>query len=221
MTLSREVVVPGMLSEYVAFADLVRGISDEDWQSSSRCAGWTVADVAGHVVGQLTDVVNLRLDDLGTPEVTHRQAEERRGRSPADLVDELEAGARTASTLASSFDDTAWEAPAPGGTTGTLGFGMESLWFDTFLHADDIRCALGQSILSGDGVLAALSHISQVLTDQDWGPATLSIEGSQRFPVSGGGGRDITGDPMTFILAATGRGDPRAIGLDETVNIYR
>ena len=37
----------------------------------------------------------------------------------------------------------------------------------------------------------------------------------------GGGGRRITGDPLAFVLVATGRGDPAPSALDETVNIYR
>ena len=41
------------------------------------------------------------------------------------------------------------------------------------------------------------------------------------FPVSGGGGQRVTGDPLEFVLAATGRTDPGALGLDETVNVYR
>jgi hypothetical protein len=37
----------------------------------------------------------------------------------------------------------------------------------------------------------------------------------------GAGGRRITGDPLAFVLAASGRTDPAALGLDPTVNIYR
>ncbi len=221
MTLSREVVVPGMLTEYRAFGTLVRDISDEDWQKPSRCDGWRVADVSAHVIGQLTDVVNLRLDGLGTPETTDRQVSERRGRSPIDLADELEASTGTAIGLAEAFDDTTWGAPAPGGTTGTLGFGLEALWFDTYLHADDIRNAVGRPTVIGDGLAPSVSHIAQVLTDQGWGSATLALNGIDKFSVSGGGGQVVIGDPMTFILVSTGRADPSVMGLDETVNIYR
>jgi len=93
MTLSRTVVVPGMTAQYLDFVELLRGLTGEQWETPSRCQGWRVADVAAHVVGQLTDVTNLRLEGLGTPEVTQRQVEERRGRSAADLADELEGSA--------------------------------------------------------------------------------------------------------------------------------
>jgi len=40
------------------------------------------------------------------------------------------------------------------------------------------------------------------------------------IPIGSGGGQRITGDPLAFILAATGRADPTPLGLDDTVNIY-
>ena len=67
---------------------------------------------------------------------------------------------------------------------------------------------------------AALSHITAVLTDQGWPAATVALDGIESFEVSGGG-RAITGDPLSFVLASTGRLDPAAIGLDDRVNIYR
>ena len=221
MTLSRNVVLPGIAAEYQSFVELLRGLSDEEWETPSRCAGWRVADVAAHVVGQLTDVTNFRLEGLGTPEVTRRQVDERRGEGPGVLVDELQGAAESAGALVAAFDDDAWSADGPQGNGTTLGFGLESLWFDTFLHADDIRAALDQSTVAGDGVLPSVSHIAQVLTDQGWGPATLKLEGVDEFPVSGGVGDLITGDPMTFILVSTGRAPAATMGLDDMVNIYR
>jgi len=38
--------------------------------------------------------------------------------------------------------------------------------------------------------------------------------------VGAGKGRRITGDPLEFVLVATGRADPARIGLDPSVNIY-
>jgi len=220
MTLGRTVVVPGMIEEYGAFSELIRSLSAEEWQSPSRCRGWSAADIAGHVVGQIADVSVLRLDGLGTPEVTDRQVRERRGRGPDELADELDASTEAAAGLAAAFDDQAWNAAGPPGTPGTLGQGLESLWFDTFLHADDIRQAVGRSTVLGDGLLPSVSHISQILTDQEWRPATLRFDGMEEFLVSGGG-QAISGDPMTFILVSTGRAEPSLMGLDESVNIYR
>jgi uncharacterized protein (TIGR03083 family) len=220
MTLPRDVTLAGMAADYEAFAELIAGLSLADWKRPSRCSGWRVADVAAHVTGQLSDVVNLRLDGLGSPEVTQREVEERRGRGPDELADELRTSLKVAIDLGAGFDDAAWAGPVPGGGAGTLGAGIEALWFDTFVHADDVRAATGRPSQSGDGILASLSHLAQLLSDRGWGPAELRFDGYGVFPVAGGGGRTIDGDPLTFILAATGRADPAMAGLDPSVNVY-
>ena len=221
MTLPREMVVPSMQAEYRDFEALLRSLSVQEWETGSRCRGWRSADVAAHVVGQLSDVVNFRLEGLGTPEVTERQVDERRGRTPAELADELDGSLKVAADLVTAFDDDAWAAAAPDGVTGTLGFGIEALWFDTFLHADDIRAAIGRPSQRGEGMVASLSHIAQVLTDQEYPSAVLALKDCPEFAVSGGGGQKIEGDAFSFVLASTGRGNPGDFGLDETVNIYR
>ena len=221
MTLSRSVAVPGMIAEYGAFAELIEALSPEQWTAPTRCEGWTVAGVAAHVAGQLTDVANLRLEGLGTPEVTARQVEERQNRTPADLAEELRSSAKLGADMASGFDDAAWDGPVGGGLPGTLGFGIEALWYDTYVHADDIRHALRLPSVRSDGLLVSLSHLAQILTDRGWEPAELRFPPYGSFPVSGGGGRVIDGDPLAFVLAATGRSDPASLGLPDSVNIYR
>ncbi len=96
---------------------------------------------------------------------------------------------------------------------------MEALWYDAFLHNNDVRAALGRPALLGPGLRASVSHVADILTDRGWGPATLDLAGAPGFTV-GGGGRAVSGDALTFVLVATGRESPGALGLDETVNIY-
>ena len=221
MPLSREVAVPGMLDEYQAFGELLLTLSDKEWQQPTRCEGWTVADVAAHVVGQLTDVVTGKLEGLGTPEVTIREVEERRGRTAAELVEELAASGKLGADIAAGFDDAAWNGPIPTGGPGTLGTGIEALWADAYIHGDDIRQAIGREPARTDGLRGSVSHYAEVLGEQGWGPATLALDGLEEFAVGSGGDRRITGDAHEFILVATGRADPAAFGLDETVNVYR
>jgi uncharacterized protein (TIGR03083 family) len=211
-----------VVAEYRSFGELLGSLSDEQWQSPSRCEGWSVGDVAGHVVGQVADVTAFRLDGLGTPEVTARQVEERRGRKPSELADELDTVMLTAAGLIESFDDDAYNADGPQGNGQTLGFGLESLWFDTFLHGDDIRATRGQATTATAPLGPSVSHISQVLTEQGWSPATIRLKGLDEFRVGAGDeSKVIQGDPMQFILVSTGRADPAILGLDPTVNIYR
>jgi uncharacterized protein (TIGR03083 family) len=220
VSLPRTEVTSGLVKELGNFAELIRTLDAADWATPTRCTGWSVGDVAAHVTGTLADITNGRLDGLGTPEVTEREVLERRGRTAAEVADELEQVTKLAADILGGFDDEAWASPAPAGLLMTLGQGVESLWYDAYLHGDDIRAALGRPSVGGDGVRASVSHVADMLSQQEWGPATLALDGTGEFPVSGGGPR-ITGAPLPFVLAATGRGDPRPLGLDESVNIYR
>jgi hypothetical protein len=94
-----------------------------------------------------------------------------------------------------------------------------TLWYDAFVHADDIRAALGRPSEGGAGLAASVEYLAGELTTRDWGPATLALEGLPRHDVSGGGG-EITGDAMQFVLVATGRAEPATIGLEPGVSIY-
>jgi uncharacterized protein (TIGR03083 family) len=221
MSLPRETVSNEYPRELDNFTKLVRSLNDEEWNTPSRCDGWTVGDVARHVAGTLHNVATGNLDGLGTPEVTKAEVDDRAGRSPAEVADEIDADKKVAVDLLAGFDDDAWAGPVPApNIPGTLGDGVEALWYDAYLHADDIRAAAGRPSERSPSLEAAVSHVATVLDSQGWGPATLALDGVQERAV-GGGGRRITGDALEFVLAATGRADPEPLGLDGDVNIYR
>jgi uncharacterized protein (TIGR03083 family) len=203
MALPRNQVSDGLLTELDRFEQLIRPLTEAEWTTASRCDGWAVGDVARHVIGTMADVVALNLDGLGTPEVTAREVAERAGRSPAELADECVTVRKAAADLLLAFDDAAWAGDAPGGIGGTLGDGVEALWYDTWLHADDIRAALGRDRPSslGEGLEGAVSHIGLVLRDR-------------------GADDAVVGDPLTWVMVATGRADPSVIGAGAPVNIY-
>jgi uncharacterized protein (TIGR03083 family) len=224
MALPRIEVTTGLLEELERFKALIQPLTPAEWATPSRCTGWTVGDVAAHVIGGMVDVAAFRLEGLGTPEVTARQVAERQGRSPAELADELGATIKATADLLTAFNEEAWGLQAPGGFDFTLGEGVEALWHDAWLHGDDILAALGRPSDRGDGVKASVSHIADVLTREGWGPAVVALDGIPEFPVNangGAGGSRFTGDPLAFVLAATGRADPAPLGLDESANIYR
>ena len=189
MALDRDVVSDGLLEELDRFEELVRSIGAEEWEQPSRCEGWSVGDVARHVVGSMADVVAGQLDGLGTPEVTQREVAERAGRSPAEVADECAAVRKAAADMVPLFDDAAWAAPAPGGYEGTLGDGVEALWYDTWLHADDIRAALGRRTEIGTGLPGAVSHVDFELRKRGWQGEVPTDDQQQ----------------VDFVLAATGR----------------
>lgn len=217
--LSRPDIESGWPAELQAFADLLRSLSPADAATPSRCDGWSVADVGAHVAGGLTDVVNFNLDGAGSPEWTQRQVDDRKGRSPAELADELEASTKQAVDLMAAFDEAAWNGPAPAGVAGTIATGIEGLFYDTYLHGDDIRSSIGRPSATGPGLRAAVHHVAGLLTDRGYRGVTLALDGIDEVEVSGGGEK-VTGDALQFVLAATGRRDPAPLGLGADVNVY-
>jgi uncharacterized protein (TIGR03083 family) len=217
--LDRTEISSGFLAELDNFGELLESLEPADLDAPTRCEGWTVRDVAGHMVGQVTDVVNGRLEGLGTPEVTEREAKERAGRSAAELAEELAEGRAGVAALAEQLDDAAWNTPVASDFDGTLGDGVLALWFDGYLHADDIRAALGTPSLKGNGLRGSIHWVAADLGRRGWGPATLALDGVEVIDV-GDGGEKISGDPQQFLLVATGRADPSPLGLDESVNIF-
>ncbi|MDQ6852971.1 MAG: maleylpyruvate isomerase family mycothiol-dependent enzyme [Actinomycetota bacterium] len=218
-TLDRAETSAAFVAELDNFGQLIASLDEAALDTPTRCAGWTVRDVAGHMVGQMTDVVEGRLDGLGSPEVTERQAKERAGRSGKELAAELAEGRTRGTEMLALFDDAAWNAPVASDFTGTLGDGILALYFDAYLHADDIRAALAMPSARGEGVGASVHHVADALEAKPWGPATLALDGVDVIDIRGGGDK-VTGDPLEFVLVGTGRADPSALGLDESVNIY-
>lgn len=218
-TLDRTEITSGILTELDAFGALIRPLDATALATPTRCAGWCVRDVAGHMVGQMTDVVEGRLDGLGGPEATARQARERAGRSGPELADELADDRARSAEMLGLFDDAAWNGPVASDFDGTIGEGVHALWLDGYVHADDIRAALGMPSVRTAGLNTSLYYVARDLARRGWGPATLALDGVDVIDV-GGGGEKITGDPHQFLMAATGRADPSPLGLDERVNIF-
>lgn len=77
--------------------------------------------------------------------MTQREVDERAGRGPNEVADELAEIRPSLAALLAMFDDDAWATAAPAGAAGTLGQGVEALWSDMVLHADDIRAAAGRT----------------------------------------------------------------------------
>jgi uncharacterized protein (TIGR03083 family) len=221
VTLPREEVITGLQGELGRFEELVSSLSPQDLERPSRCAGWTAGDVAAHVIGTMADITAGRFDGLGSPEATQRAVDERKGRTADELGEELQQVQKLGADILATINDEIWVGPAPGDLGIPMGEGVEALWYDAYVHNQDIRAAIGRPAEPGPGLKASVSHLADLLTNNEWGPATLALDGLQQFPVSGGGGPQITGDPFEFVLVATGRKDPSALGLDETVNVYR
>jgi uncharacterized protein (TIGR03083 family) len=210
--------VEGFLANLDDFANLIRSIEIDQWDQKTRCRDWTVAEIAAHVTGTVADVTRGVVKNQGDDPVVARQMDERRGVPAEAIARELEDARKVAQGLLSSFSDEAWAAPAPGGFPGTLRQSVHAMWFDAFLHADDIRSALGRSSDTGLGLQASLAFVADVLEARGGVALTLALDGTKELQI-GGGGRRVTGNPFLFLQAAKGRIDPAQIGLDDSINV--
>jgi hypothetical protein len=174
-----------------------------------------VRDVAGHVVGQAVDLVGGAIGSR-TPD---QQAAALRGESPGALAAQLRTAMDSLRGLATVFDDAIWSAPSPARGL-TVGQGMQALLEDAYVHGDDIRAALGLPYDAGPGLRASVDFVLGVLLRD--GAAVADPAVARLLDVSAEHFTQQTGmSARDFLLAATGRGDPRPLGLTDNVNIFR
>jgi len=204
----------GLLGAYGSFADMLDGLDTDAWHTMTRCDGWEVRDVAGHVVGLANDAAT-GVPGSRTPE---QQAVALRDQSPAALAAQLRATVASLQALMDVLDEAAWNGPS-GVPDTTLAKGVHGLWWDTYAHDDDVRAALGIDPDLGPNLAAGVEYLAYQLTNRGWGPATLTLDGLPSIDI-GAGGSKITGAPHTFMLVAAGRADAATLGLDPTVNVY-
>ena len=194
----RPTISKGLLGEYAALEQLLGELTADDLEHETRCAGWQVRDVLGHVVGLATDVTTGQGGN-NTPE---EQAAARRSSSPDQLRDELRTALTVAEPLLASFDDAAWASPSPVPEL-TIGDAILTIWYDAWVHRDDVTSALGRPPSRDAGLDASVEYLRRTLDQQGVGYCTDGV------------------DPYDFVMAATGRIAPESVGLPAEVNIYR
>jgi len=198
--LPRPYVAQHARAEYEAFAELVASLSDAEWKTPSRCDGFDVRDVAGHVIGLAEDVA------AGKPGT--RNAEEEaasvRGDTPHQAAERLRVALGPIGALAdaAAADENTWNAPS-GVPDLTLGDGILLLWYDAYVHADDIRAAIGAKPVIGPGLDASVVYLAGELDKKGFATDTLPLA-----------------DPHAFVMVATGRADASSLGVDPSMNIY-
>lgn len=204
----------GLIDEYRSFAELIGALDESDWTRDTRCAGWQVRDVAGHLVGQAVDTVS---GEIGT-RTPDDQAAALRDESPAALAARLRTATDSVAQLAAAFDDAAWSGPSP--VPGlTLGQGVHALLHDAYVHGDDVRAALGLPSEAGPGLRASLDFVLGALQRDD---AAADPAVGRLLGVSSDHFEEQTGMAAhDFLLAATGRSDPARLRLPDCVNIFR
>jgi uncharacterized protein (TIGR03083 family) len=175
------------------FADFLSGLTSEQWQHPSLCAGWTVRDVAAHCVS---------FEGLSASELTTRFL---KGRLSTDRINALAVDAladRSPDQLIAILRDNA----EPHGLGA--GFGGRVALTDNMIHQQDIRRPLGiPRTIPAERLRAALDFVRfaptirgawrargvrLVATDLDW---------------AHGRGPEVRGAGEALLVAMAGRPD--------------
>jgi uncharacterized protein (TIGR03083 family) len=173
------------------FAEMLAGLTPEQWTSESLCAGWAVRDVAAHTVAYLGQSVPRLVANMT------------RARGDVDRLNARQLLACTAQTPAQIVEAMHRDA-APSGAAALYG-GRVAL-IECVIHQQDIRRPLGlHRSVSPDTLRVSLAYarlspviggarrtrgLRLVATDMDW---------------SAGRGPDVRGPGEALLLAMTGR----------------
>jgi uncharacterized protein (TIGR03083 family) len=169
-----DALAEGYAQAVQAVIDLGHSLRPGDLERETDCPGWTVFDQIAHVTSGEAMVAGDPVPDLDVSgygyvrhefgERTEKYVESRRGRHPAELLDELEA--LLAERLAFYRDpDTTLGTPTVGpfGAT-TVGDILRIRLFDIWSHEQDIREALGRpGDLDAPGAAVAVSMLFDAL----------------------------------------------------------
>jgi uncharacterized protein (TIGR03083 family) len=137
------------------FAAMLAGLADDQWGAPSRCEGWTVQDVASHLVGvdafwQMSTRAGLEgaptrvlanFDPAATPALL---IEPMRALPAADVLAQLVASIDGFLAVLASLDETGWSTPVetPPGYVPVRLLAHHALW-DCWVHERDIALPLG------------------------------------------------------------------------------
>jgi uncharacterized protein (TIGR03083 family) len=235
---TKERIADELKAERERLTTYLEALPDGAWDKDSLCEGWTVHDVMAHAIGIASDVANRRLDGVGSQEQNQRQVDERKGRTPRELLDEWSDQGALLEQGVLDLDDEFWNAPyAPGFNVGQA---LQRMVEDIWVHAHDVRIPLGDEPIAGPGLQSTLE-----VATREWenrlpthAPTVRSLEvEAGDFKASAPGPGDVTvkvtGEPMTLALVSTGRiplekaiGDdklsvePRPDGIANALNIY-
>lgn len=211
----RDEVTSIVVGEFQRFGAFVEGLSGEDLDVTTRCDGWTVRGVIGHLTGTVVDIL------AGT--IGHRppdvQAEAYGSWTVPQFTAALEAATESLEVHLRSLPDAVWNGPVQGVTGQVFATGVLTLAHELCVHTDDIDAALGRSSVEDRLWEISVRWLATEFTRLEYEPVTVELRGLPRFDINGGGPVVAT-DPANFVRVATGRMESSAAGIDLDLNIY-
>jgi uncharacterized protein (TIGR03083 family) len=224
---------------------LLRELSEDDWGRPTDCPGWTVRDVAAHLAAleaELAGDPGPRLDQVSAATAnvsgayTQAGVDDRKDRSPQQLVDEFSDAVRRRAT---ELDDDPPTDPtgSPPRNPGGVGWDWQTLLrnrvVDLWVHEQDIRRAVARpgdletpaAHVTTQTFLAAVPYVIAKRAGAEPGTTvTMLVDGQASAFEVGSDGRcrpldDVPGEPTTRLemdsetlaVLGAGRRDPLTV----------
>ena len=176
-SIPKDTVVGALVGEWEALAELLAPLSEDEWLAVSPCPGWTVKDLAAHVIG-----TELTLEGQASPALTDELKAQDHIRNDIGAINEAwvdsfrsqpgsevlaalkDVTGRRAQALAAmsqeEFDADSWTPAGP----GSYGRFMQIRVYDCWIHEQDMRAALGRpGHLSGPQAEQSLDEVARAL----------------------------------------------------------
>ncbi|MDQ3986030.1 MAG: maleylpyruvate isomerase family mycothiol-dependent enzyme [Actinomycetota bacterium] len=220
-------------SQLGAMIELLRSLSDEDWEKPTECEGWRVRDIAAHVLGwaeALTSPSEMARLTVATRKYRKQfgdkvhaqneaQVEMRRNLSTQELIDRLDRSAgrfvstRAAVGLVSKY------VPLYNSFFGltTLRFLSDVIFTrDHFMHRIDISRAVDREVKCGNAERRIVQDVVRHWDRNAAPEARLNLGGPAggEFVFGAAPRADIEGDALDFCRLLCGRADPSVMKLD-------
>ena len=163
-----------LLRQHERLLRTVEGLTDEQWRTASRCEGWTVQDVIGHLVDvnafwaiSITSALSGEptrflqgFDPKATPAAL--VAANTQGKSPQETLEAFRQGVHSLANVVRPLTMDEWEvrAEAPPGHIAIRLLAHHALW-DSWVHERDICLPLGITPpLDDDEIRCSLRYVA-------------------------------------------------------------
>lgn len=216
---------------YARFAEALAEVAPDQWEFPTDCVGWTVRDLAGHLVGAMRSAASMR--EMASQQVaivrgvrqglgsqvdvmTQIQIDRTADLTPVDLVAECRALVRPAAAGRRRMPGLVRRASFQ----ADLGYAVERwtlgylndviLTRDTWLHLIDLHRAIGTP------PPLSVDHDARIVADVvvEWArrhgqPFTLTLTGPAggTYATNASGGAELTLDAVEFCRIVSGRAE--------------